>query len=171
MVALHALYESVKSADEAPAPIPAVFVAYKEYADRRLAKNPGVLHAAARRPRNLPAVAGGALRDSGARSPSHDDRGARRPAFAAARPGTRRRALGRVHPHREATSISPLPAILRPSETPCTPSCASGAAHALEGAGLTACKRIAIVQECFGGGRNFERKMTVNTQVFERFLR
>jgi alkanesulfonate monooxygenase SsuD/methylene tetrahydromethanopterin reductase-like flavin-dependent oxidoreductase (luciferase family) len=40
MVALHALYESVGSADEAPAPIRAVFAAYKEYADRRFANNP-----------------------------------------------------------------------------------------------------------------------------------
>ena len=40
MVALHALYESVKSVDEAPAPIRGVFAAYKEYADRRLANNP-----------------------------------------------------------------------------------------------------------------------------------
>jgi alkanesulfonate monooxygenase SsuD/methylene tetrahydromethanopterin reductase-like flavin-dependent oxidoreductase (luciferase family) len=40
MVALHALYESVKSADDAPAPIRATFVAYKEYADRRRANNP-----------------------------------------------------------------------------------------------------------------------------------
>jgi hypothetical protein len=40
MVALHALYESVKSADAAPAPIQAAFAAYKEYADRRLANKP-----------------------------------------------------------------------------------------------------------------------------------
>jgi alkanesulfonate monooxygenase SsuD/methylene tetrahydromethanopterin reductase-like flavin-dependent oxidoreductase (luciferase family) len=40
MVALHALYESVKSADDAPAPIRATFAAYKKYADRRLANNP-----------------------------------------------------------------------------------------------------------------------------------
>jgi alkanesulfonate monooxygenase SsuD/methylene tetrahydromethanopterin reductase-like flavin-dependent oxidoreductase (luciferase family) len=40
MVALHALYESVKSADDAPAPIRATFAAYKEYADRRRAGNP-----------------------------------------------------------------------------------------------------------------------------------
>ena len=40
MVALHALYESVKSVDGAPAPIRATFAAYKEYADRRLANNP-----------------------------------------------------------------------------------------------------------------------------------
>jgi 5,10-methylenetetrahydromethanopterin reductase len=40
MVALHALYESVKSADAAPAPIRATFAAYKEYADRRFANNP-----------------------------------------------------------------------------------------------------------------------------------
>jgi alkanesulfonate monooxygenase SsuD/methylene tetrahydromethanopterin reductase-like flavin-dependent oxidoreductase (luciferase family) len=40
MVALHALYESVKSVDEAPVPIRGVFAAYKEYADRRLANNP-----------------------------------------------------------------------------------------------------------------------------------
>ena len=40
MVALHALYESVKSADDAPAPIRATFAAYKEYADRRWAGNP-----------------------------------------------------------------------------------------------------------------------------------
>jgi 5,10-methylenetetrahydromethanopterin reductase len=40
MVALHALYESVKSADGAPAPIRATFAAYKEYADRRFANNP-----------------------------------------------------------------------------------------------------------------------------------
>jgi hypothetical protein len=40
MVALHALYESVKNPDAAPAPIRATFAAYKEYADRRLANNP-----------------------------------------------------------------------------------------------------------------------------------
>jgi 5,10-methylenetetrahydromethanopterin reductase len=40
MVALHALYESVKSEDDAPAPIRATFAAYKEYADHRLANNP-----------------------------------------------------------------------------------------------------------------------------------
>jgi 5,10-methylenetetrahydromethanopterin reductase len=40
MVALHALYESVKSADAAPAAIRATFAAYKEYTDRRLADNP-----------------------------------------------------------------------------------------------------------------------------------
>jgi alkanesulfonate monooxygenase SsuD/methylene tetrahydromethanopterin reductase-like flavin-dependent oxidoreductase (luciferase family) len=40
MVALHALYESVKSVDDAPAPIRATFAAYKEYADRRFANNP-----------------------------------------------------------------------------------------------------------------------------------
>jgi alkanesulfonate monooxygenase SsuD/methylene tetrahydromethanopterin reductase-like flavin-dependent oxidoreductase (luciferase family) len=39
MVALHALYESVKSADAAPAPIRTTFAAYKEYADRRFANN------------------------------------------------------------------------------------------------------------------------------------
>jgi len=40
MVALHALYESVKSADKAPAAIRPVFAAYKENAERRLANNP-----------------------------------------------------------------------------------------------------------------------------------
>jgi alkanesulfonate monooxygenase SsuD/methylene tetrahydromethanopterin reductase-like flavin-dependent oxidoreductase (luciferase family) len=40
MVALHALYESIESAEDAPAPIRATFVAYKEYADRRFANNP-----------------------------------------------------------------------------------------------------------------------------------
>jgi alkanesulfonate monooxygenase SsuD/methylene tetrahydromethanopterin reductase-like flavin-dependent oxidoreductase (luciferase family) len=40
MVVLHALYESVKSEDGAPAPIRATFAAYKEYADRRLANDP-----------------------------------------------------------------------------------------------------------------------------------
>lgn len=40
MVALHALYESVKSAKDAPAAIRATFAAYKEYADRRRADNP-----------------------------------------------------------------------------------------------------------------------------------
>jgi 5,10-methylenetetrahydromethanopterin reductase len=40
MVALHALYESVKSAEAAPAAIRATFAAYKEYADHRLANNP-----------------------------------------------------------------------------------------------------------------------------------
>jgi 5,10-methylenetetrahydromethanopterin reductase len=40
MVALHALYESTESAEDAPAPIRATFAAYKEYADRRFADNP-----------------------------------------------------------------------------------------------------------------------------------
>jgi 5,10-methylenetetrahydromethanopterin reductase len=40
MVALHALYESVDTADAAPAPIRETFAAYKEYADRRFANNP-----------------------------------------------------------------------------------------------------------------------------------
>jgi alkanesulfonate monooxygenase SsuD/methylene tetrahydromethanopterin reductase-like flavin-dependent oxidoreductase (luciferase family) len=40
MVALHALYENVKSADAAPAAIRATFAVYKEYADRRFAYNP-----------------------------------------------------------------------------------------------------------------------------------
>ena len=40
LVALHALYDSVISAEGAPAPIRATFAAYKEYADRRLANNP-----------------------------------------------------------------------------------------------------------------------------------
>jgi alkanesulfonate monooxygenase SsuD/methylene tetrahydromethanopterin reductase-like flavin-dependent oxidoreductase (luciferase family) len=39
MVALHALYESVERVEDAPAPIHATFAAYKEYADRRFAKN------------------------------------------------------------------------------------------------------------------------------------
>jgi alkanesulfonate monooxygenase SsuD/methylene tetrahydromethanopterin reductase-like flavin-dependent oxidoreductase (luciferase family) len=40
MVALHAVYESVKSVEAAPAAIRATFAAYKEYADHRLANNP-----------------------------------------------------------------------------------------------------------------------------------
>jgi hypothetical protein len=40
MVALHALCESIKSAEAAPAPIRATFATYKEYTDRRLANNP-----------------------------------------------------------------------------------------------------------------------------------
>ena len=40
MVALHALYESVSNADQAPPPIRATFAAYKEYADRRFANHP-----------------------------------------------------------------------------------------------------------------------------------
>ena len=40
MVALHALYASVKSAEGAPAPIPATFAAYKKFADCRFANNP-----------------------------------------------------------------------------------------------------------------------------------
>lgn len=40
MVALHALYEGVQRVEAAPAPIRAVFAAYKEYADRRFANNP-----------------------------------------------------------------------------------------------------------------------------------
>lgn len=40
MVALHALYESIKNVDDAPAPIRATFAAYKEHADRRLRNNP-----------------------------------------------------------------------------------------------------------------------------------
>jgi 5,10-methylenetetrahydromethanopterin reductase len=40
MVALHALYESVKRADAAPAPIRTTFAAYKEYADRRFENHP-----------------------------------------------------------------------------------------------------------------------------------
>lgn len=40
MVALHAVYKSVKSVEAAPAAIRATFAAYKEYADHRLANNP-----------------------------------------------------------------------------------------------------------------------------------
>ncbi len=40
MVALHALYEGVQRAEAAPAPIRAVFSAYKEYADRRFGNDP-----------------------------------------------------------------------------------------------------------------------------------
>jgi alkanesulfonate monooxygenase SsuD/methylene tetrahydromethanopterin reductase-like flavin-dependent oxidoreductase (luciferase family) len=40
MVALHALYESIKTVDAAPAPIRETFAEYKEYADRRFAENP-----------------------------------------------------------------------------------------------------------------------------------
>ncbi len=39
-VALHALYEGLQRLEAAPAPIRAVFAAYKEYADRRFANNP-----------------------------------------------------------------------------------------------------------------------------------
>lgn len=40
MVALHALYESVDNAEQAPAAIRATFAAYKEHADRRFANDP-----------------------------------------------------------------------------------------------------------------------------------